>query len=232
MNERTDLERTLAAWLSAEAPRGVPGDLLGGVFATTRASGPWPTWRALLSVAPMRTQSRVLAGSPGWRTAGTLLALALIATLLAAAGVLVAGSGLLRPPPERSSVDPCTFLSAAGVRAARGVIAGDVVEQPLPGPMYWRSPESPLFRAPGVEHDYLGCGYPSSTYWDGPMWASVWVRTAPMSGVSEVDLVRGLFGGRATVERIAGTRVWRNDCELVDPRSGATGCPPAFALSV
>ena len=104
MNERTDLERTLAAWLSAEAPRGVPGDLLGGVFATTRASGPWPTWRALLSVAPMRTQSRVLAGSPTLRTARTVLVLALIATLLAAAGILVAGSGLLRPPPDRSPV--------------------------------------------------------------------------------------------------------------------------------
>lgn len=91
MSERADLHRVLGTWLRAEAPRKAPDDLLGPVFDVTSASRPFPTWRALLSVPPMRAHSAVLVGSPTLRLTRVVV-VALVIGLLAAMGALITGS--------------------------------------------------------------------------------------------------------------------------------------------
>lgn len=91
MSERTELDPVLGTWLRAKAPQKAPDDLLGPVFDVTGASRPLPTWRALLSVPPMRTQSTVLVGSPALLMARVAV-VALIIGLLAVTGLALAGS--------------------------------------------------------------------------------------------------------------------------------------------
>jgi hypothetical protein len=98
MSERTDLDRVLGTWLRAEAPSSAPDDLLGPVFDVTSASRPLPTWQALLSVSPMRSQSTVLVGSPILRLTRVAF-VALILGLLAVVGSVLAGSSRDTTPP-------------------------------------------------------------------------------------------------------------------------------------
>jgi WD40 repeat protein len=97
MSERADLHRVLGTWLRAEAPRKAPDDLLGPVFDVTSASRPLPTWRALLSVPPMRAHSAVLVGSPTLRLTRVVV-VALVIGLLAVMGALLVGSRDTTPP--------------------------------------------------------------------------------------------------------------------------------------
>lgn len=115
MNERTDLDRLVGTWLRDQAPQAAPEDLLGSALAVTTASRPLPTWRALLSVPPMRTQSRVLVGSPAFRLARVVVALVILVGVIA--GATVAGAGLLARPDPALTLGPCQPTLPEGVVA-------------------------------------------------------------------------------------------------------------------
>jgi len=108
MNERTDLDRLLGSWLREEAPAEAPPDLFAPVFTVTRASRPMPTWRALLTMPPMRAPSATLVGSPTLRFA-RIVVVALLVGLVATLGALAIGSQLTRtaPPVNDSGMTGC-----------------------------------------------------------------------------------------------------------------------------
>lgn len=94
MSTWNDLDRTLATWLSAEAPPRAPAGLIEGVLAATRESRPLPAWRVMLSTPPMRMPSHVLIGSPALRFVRAVVVLIVLASLVAAGGLI--GSGAVR----------------------------------------------------------------------------------------------------------------------------------------
>ena len=102
MTARDDLDRHLAAWLTADAPTSEPEHLLGEVLARTARTRRRPAWRIPERWIPMSVATSRVATSPRvpWRTVG-LVALLVIA-LVAAAVLLVGSRPRVLPPPFRS----------------------------------------------------------------------------------------------------------------------------------
>jgi Tol biopolymer transport system component len=99
MTARDDLDRHLAAWLTADAPTSEPEHLLGEVLARTARTRRRPAWRIPERWIPMSVATSRVATSPRvpWRTVG-LVALLVIA-LVAAAVLLVGSRSRPLPPP-------------------------------------------------------------------------------------------------------------------------------------
>jgi Tol biopolymer transport system component len=98
MNERTDLDRLLTAWLSADAPIREPEPLLGQVLARTARTRRRPAWRVPERWLPMSTISTraQMASRFPLRTA---IILALLALAVAAGALLLAGARQRSLPP-------------------------------------------------------------------------------------------------------------------------------------
>src|SRR5262245_48957726 len=97
MTVRDDLDRHVAAWLTADAPTSPPEHLLGEVLARTARTGRRPAWRIPERWIPMSAITTRIATPPGvpWRT----IAVAAVLLALLAGAVLVAGSLRQRVPP-------------------------------------------------------------------------------------------------------------------------------------
>jgi hypothetical protein len=138
MNERPEFDAMLRGWLAAEAPRSLPPDLLAPVLDVSRGSRPLPTWRAMLTVPPLRTRSVVLVGSPVGRFGVAATLMLLLVLVLAAA--LVVGAALLlqrEPPPTPSAARGCPSTLADGqvaeVSLSREGLAGPNDSDPPAG---------------------------------------------------------------------------------------------------
>jgi len=98
--DRRPLERSLAAWMTDEvaAPAAASDGDIDHVLSTTSRLRPDPRWLALLKESPMRTTTdtgaRIGVGTP----ARAFVLLLLLVGLLAAVGVAVVASGILKPP--------------------------------------------------------------------------------------------------------------------------------------
>jgi outer membrane protein assembly factor BamB len=80
------------------APSRAPDRLRRDVFTSIDRVRPRPRWLALIKESPMRVSSRVAVGSPTYRLA-VIVALTLLLSVAASAGVL-AGAALLQAPPS------------------------------------------------------------------------------------------------------------------------------------
>jgi sugar lactone lactonase YvrE len=107
--DRGPLERRVATWMAEEAaPSTMPNDEeINRILTATSRVRPSPRWLALLRESPMRTTTeagpKLVVGTPG---RGFVLVLLLV-SLLAAIGLAVVASGILRP-----QVVPSAPLSA------------------------------------------------------------------------------------------------------------------------
>src|SRR3954451_8853279 len=90
MNERTDLDRLLTSWLTADAPIREPEPLLGQVLARTARTRRRSAWRIPERWFPVSTITTRLEGAPRfpWRAVAVIALL----VLALAVGVLVVGS--------------------------------------------------------------------------------------------------------------------------------------------
>ena len=102
MNENMAFERMLTTYMAEEASGRAPERLVDDVLSATSRARPDPRWLALLKEPPMRTQTRVVVGTPARRL--VLLAAAAALLILALAGAIV-GAQLLRPPQQLASDD-------------------------------------------------------------------------------------------------------------------------------
>ncbi len=91
MNERTDLDRLLTAWLTADAPIREPEPLLGQVLARTARTRRRSAWRIPERWFPVSTITTRVAGASRfpWRT---VAAVALLVLALAVGAVFIVGS--------------------------------------------------------------------------------------------------------------------------------------------
>ena len=93
MNDDVRLERLLEDGLHDLAPARAPNRLSTQVMAETGEVRPRARWLALIKEPPMRTNSRLVAGSPTARAAAVMAATLLLVVMLATAGI--AGSQIL-----------------------------------------------------------------------------------------------------------------------------------------
>jgi sugar lactone lactonase YvrE len=108
--DRNPIERRVAAWMADEAPASsTPSDReIDRILTATSRLRPDPRWLALLKESPMRTTTgtgpRIAVGTP----ARAFVLLLLLVGLLAAIGIAVVASGVLRPavipPPPLSAL--------------------------------------------------------------------------------------------------------------------------------
>ncbi len=115
MTANAPFERRLAAWLVEEAGVSPPLDQVNDILFATSRRRPDPHWLALLKESPMRSNARVVVGSPTRRVA---LALSLVLSLVLAS--VVAGAILLN---DRAPGDWPLFRGGAdraGAAAAGG----------------------------------------------------------------------------------------------------------------
>ena len=118
LTDRGQLERRVAAWMAEEAPASsaAGNPEIDRILLATRQVRPDPQWLALLKESPMRTttgtEPRIAVGSP----ARAFVLVLLLVSLLAAVGVAVVASGILKP-----AVIPAPPLSTLAWR------------QPVPG---------------------------------------------------------------------------------------------------
>jgi eukaryotic-like serine/threonine-protein kinase len=89
MNTNIPFERRFAAWMADEAALDVPVGAIDEALSVTSRQRPRPRWLALVRETPMRTQSRVLVGSPTRRLALVLAVLALVAAVAVAGALLL-----------------------------------------------------------------------------------------------------------------------------------------------
>jgi serine/threonine-protein kinase len=102
MNENVALERMLTTYMADEAAGRAPERLLDDVLSATSRARSDPRWLALLKEPPMRTQTRVVVGTPTRRLVLAMVAVAVLLLVLAAA---IVGANLLRPPQRLASDD-------------------------------------------------------------------------------------------------------------------------------
>ncbi len=120
MSSSTVLERTIVSVMANEARGNDPEQAIDLILATTGGMRPEPRWLALLKEPPMRTSSRVAAGSPNLRLVVILAIIALL--LLALVGAIGIGASLLRA--DVTSVPSPYGIAANGSLAYE--VAGDI----------------------------------------------------------------------------------------------------------
>jgi len=95
MNDRTSIERSIAAWMDNEAAGSGSDQIVDQILSTTGRLRPEPRWLAVFKERPMHVNSRVAAGSPTARLAFVGLLIAILAAATAGVGAAL----LLRPQP-------------------------------------------------------------------------------------------------------------------------------------
>lgn len=113
MTVRDDLDRHVAAWLTADAPTSPPEHLLGEVLAQTARTRRRPAWRIPERWIQMSAITSRVATPPGvpWR----MIAVALLTLALIAGAVLAAGSLRQRvPPPFGPAANGAIYYSVDG----------------------------------------------------------------------------------------------------------------------
>jgi len=123
MNERTDLDRLLTAWLTGDAPIREPEPLLGQVLARTARTRRRSAWRIPERWFPVSTITTRVEGASRfpWRTAAVI---ALLVVALTLSALVIAGS--------RAKPVPAPFGPAHNGRIAYSA-AGDIVAIDAPG---------------------------------------------------------------------------------------------------
>lgn len=148
MNERTDLDRLLTAWLTADAPIREPEPLLGVILARTARTRRRAAWRIPERWFPVSTITTRVAGASRfpWRTVGVI---ALLVLALAVGAVLIVGSrGKPVPAPFGPagnghiaySVNGDILTADSPTGTPRALIAGATFDS---GPVY--SPDGSRF---------------------------------------------------------------------------------------
>ena len=221
MNDDSRQGRDVASFFAATAPPRGPDTLLDDVLLTTSRMRPRPRWFAILKEPPMRISTRVAVGSPTSRLAA-IVALTLVLSVAATAGVLAGAALLQSPTPVTTSDWPMLRADVAhrgeGHDGPRGV--------PFLG---WRyQAQGSVQTSPSIVGDLV---YATSD--DGTLHAldiatgeERWSYAPELGPVGEPNVsegrvfVREADGHLATVDALTGSELWRSD--RVDYTSGPT----------
>lgn len=126
MTARNDLDRTLSAWLTAQAPTREPEHLLDHILERTARTRRRPAWRIPERWIPMSVLSTTVAprSTIPWRTVGLI---ALLVLALLAGALLAIGRAHRLPPPFGVAGNGSLVYSVNGDIVSRSGPSGSVV---------------------------------------------------------------------------------------------------------
>src|SRR5215213_1156516 len=213
MSTNLPFERRLATWMADEGALSVPIGAIDEALSATGQLRPRPRWLALLRETPMRTQSRLLVGSPTRR-----LALAVILVALAAA-VVVAGALLLKNTVAASADWP--IFRGSSNRAGVGV--GGPAGHPT---SRWQRQLDGIPSNVAIVGETAFASTDSGTLYavdlatGTPKWTFKSTDLGPMTGPTVDDGLVYVTDGGGTlvvVDAVTGARRWTTPLELVSP---------------
>jgi hypothetical protein len=175
MTARDDLDRTLSAWLTAQAPTSEPEHLLDHVLERTARTRRRPAWRIPERWIPMSVLTTTVAprSTIPWRTVGLVAVLAL--ALLAGALVAIGRAHRL-PPPFGVAGNGSLIYSVNGDVVARSGPTGPLVSLVTGGD----ADDAPIMAPDGSKFTFLRHG-PGET-------VDLWVAAADGTGQRRLDL--------------------------------------------